>query len=225
MERYNEGVSLLFLAACADWPRFSHPLADTGTPYAPGADVQVGSDFPWRERGPVTEPTDDAPAGAELEILAAGEGSLLRGKANGAGWNFDTDATRADCDGTPSGFPTEAHGDYAGDVDWRRIQLSEGGTLCSSFAYHADDARPDVLLFTLDACGNPADAVLDDAGLILGFAGDSSRLDWSATAPSATTVALVASAWAPDAPDRELTYGWGIALVEAGDDCPQVDTP
>lgn len=218
-------MTLFLLAACADWPRFAHPLADTGTPYAPGADVVAGSDFPWSERGPVTEPTDDTPGGAALEILHLDEGIFLRGKANGAGWEPDATAARAACDDVPSGFPTEARGDYAGDVDWRRVEIAEAGTLCSSFAYHAEDARPDVLLFTLDACGNAAEPILDDAGLILGFAGDTARLEWSATAPNATTVALVATAWAPDAPDRELTYGWGVALVPAGVACPTVDAP
>lgn len=208
--------------ACAEWPRFSNLPPDTGEAVAPGDEVQVITDFAWEEREPVSEPDDDRPALAELEPVSLGSGILRRGKANGSGWDFDARADRPECDGIASGFPSEATGDYLGDIDWRRIEIAGAGVLCSSFAYKAEDARPDVLLYSLDACGNPGEPVAAAPGHPLGFAGSTNRSDWATDIDSPVTMGVVASAWAPDAPTRELTYNWGLALVADAADCPLV---
>lgn len=229
---YNAGVaapalSLLALAACAGWPRYAHLPDDTGGVPA-GSDPVVASAVTWTHLGARADLADDEPADAPVESLVAGAGNVLHGLAAGSGWDFDAAAERpADC-GTPSGFPSEAAGDYAGDVDWRVVDLAEPGVLCSSFFHQDGVTRADVLVYELDACGVPGAPLRDADGNVLGFGAESPHNAWSLAIEAPRRLALPAAAWAPDAPDASLRYLWGLALVPlpgggASVRCPSVE--
>jgi hypothetical protein len=204
----------LALAACAEWPRFAH-LPESGDAHPAGEDV-TEADVTWTELGARDDADDDDPRAlpAELhESLAVGAGNVLRGRATGSGWDFDAVPERpADC-GVPSGFPTEATGDYLGDADWRVVVVTEPGALCSDFAYSDGETSADVLLFPLDACGVPGEPARDEAGLVVGFGDEDARNAWAVEIPEAGTYGVVAAAWSPDDPERALRYLWGLALV------------
>lgn len=229
---YNAGVAapalpLLALAACADWPRFAHLPDDAGGVPA-GSEVDVASAVTWTHVGARGDNLDDAPLDAPAESLEAGAGIVVHGLAAGSGWDFDADAERPDDCGAPSGFPSEEAGDYAGDVDWRVVDLAEPGVLCSSLLHLDGVTRADVLVYELDACGVPGEPLRDADGHVLGFGAEAPHNAWSLAIEAPRRLALPAAAWAPDAPDAALRYLWGLALVPlprdgAGVRCPSVE--
>lgn len=134
----------------------------------------------------------------------------------------DSGESLAPCTDT-SGFPPVSPGDWTADVDWRVLDLSAPGQLCSVFRPKDADVRADVLLYTLDRCGTPYGAVSQN-GALLGYRVDASENSWSqAVVPpdGGEHLAVVAAGWSPDAVD-EAAYSWGIALVDIDDTCPEL---
>ncbi|MFZ5478379.1 MAG: hypothetical protein ACOZNI_16545 [Myxococcota bacterium] len=205
------------LLACADWPRFAHLPDDGREALAAGEEPPADDTVTWTELGTREDRYDDDPRdlpAEDLEVLAVDEGNALHGRATGSGWDFEATAERpADC-GSPSGFPSEAEGDYVGDVDWRVVTVSEPGALCSELVYADGETRGDVLLYTLDACGIPDEPVRDADGDVVGFGDEDARNRWWVEVAEPATFGVVAAAWAPDDETRALRYLWGLSLVQ-----------
>jgi hypothetical protein len=227
-------MSLVLLAACGGWPRFSHLPEETGTARRAGGDTgeATPTDFDWTVEGPRDENNDNEPEDVgEAELLSLGAGVLVHGRSLGSGWDFTDVPVRQTCGDLVSGFPPDDVGSYKGDVDWRVVRLAADGTFCTSLAYHDDDVRGDMLGYDLISC--TADGTLlpsgpwtdDTQGIPLGFAPAGPAHTWSASLAAGSEFALVVSAFSPDDTTRTLVYDWGVALVGPGQVCPEVARP
>lgn len=224
---YDLGVppllALLGAAGCAEWPRAAHLPAGELDALTPGEPPPPTTEVTWTHLGARADEDDDAPTEVPLEPLAEGEGALLHGTSTGSGWDFAAVAERAATCGQPSAFPTEARGDYLGDVDWRVVEVTGGGRLCSTFAFSDGLTRADVVPFSLDACGVPA-APLTENGLVIGFGAETAENAWEMEVGGGARIALAAAGWAPDAPEATLRYLWGLSLVSMdAETCPELE--
>ena len=218
----------LALCGCSEWPRSANwPAANAGA-------APIGDDppeFGWT-LVPAQGSVDDEPGSVAGEALQPGHGTRLSGAFAGTGWDetavvdFTTGDSAADsgpsCHGTTD-FPPVAPGNWTGDVDWRVITVSDPATLCSDLRVHDLAVAVDVLLYMLDSCGTPFAAVLDGDNP-LGWRVEGPENAWSVPiepAPANSRIAVVAAAWTPEAPD-DAAYEWGLALVAAGDECPDL---
>ena len=217
--------------ACSPWPVFAHWPDGSAEAAAVG---DVAPEFAWTEV-PAQEDVDDVPGSVAEEALSLGHGTRTTSRFTGTGWDdslladFDTLAETGGGDDSGSSchdrvdFPPVPEGDWTGDVDWRRVEVTEAGTLCSVFEARDDGVRADVLLYTLDKCDYPFNAVLSD-GSPLGWRVDEQVNAWSfPVEPTAAyeQIGVVAAGWAPVADDVAV-YDWGIALVAAGESCPSL---
>jgi hypothetical protein len=212
---------VLALTACATWPRYEHLPVDSGDQVAIGQD---SAGVEWTALGDQDdEGSDDDPRGVAAESLPLAHGNYVVADLAGTGWLADAVAARpADC-GSPSGFPPDATGDYAADVDWRLVNL-DPGVLCSVFAFDGAGGASDVLVYTLDACDLPLEVARLPSGDPLGADVSSGPNVWTYPVLEPVRVGVVAASRAPDAPDTLATYRWGLALMpapETGDaSCP-----
>ena len=223
-------ASLLPLAVygCSDWPRSSNwPAANAGA--APVGDE--APEFGWT-LVPAQDGVDDEPGSVAAEALQPGHGTRLSGAFSGTGWDPTAVVEFAIEDSGPdtgpachesSDFPPVVRGDWTGDVDWRVVSISEPGTLCSALRARDPAVAVDVLLYMLDSCGTPFAAVRDGESP-LGWRVEGPANAWSVPvepAPANTRIAVLAAAFTPQATD-EVAYDWGLALISAGDACPEL---
>ncbi len=223
---------LLGLAGCGGWPAYAHWNGGSAGAAAVGDHAPA---FPWTILA-AQSATDDSPATVAAESLQPAHGTLVLGTLQGTGWDEeafvdsggDSGAeapgdSAADCHARD--FPPVIPGNWTGDVDWRVVRLSDAGTLCSDFRATDAALRADVLLYALDDCGVPFLPAMDGASP-LGWRVDSAENAWNAPVGRTTTgVALVAAGWAPATDDpagSNAAYSWGIALVGAGESCPEL---
>lgn len=205
---------LLAIAACAEWPRFENVVRDdTGGAPPRGVPVVQSPIHVWSDVGPRSEAEDDEPTSPPVEDLVELQGIRLAGRIVGSGWDPSAVAARPECTGVPGAFPTEATGDYLGDVDWRLVEIATPGVLCSSLASAAPEFRVDVLAFDLDECGLPDWPFTGLGQSIIGFAPSTAINRWGIRIDQPGRYGLVAAAWSPNQPSAAAAYSWGIALL------------
>lgn len=221
-------LPIAFLGGCAEWPRHEHlPALDQS---AASADVNprvaMSDRIDWVEHGSLGEPYDP---GSNSDTLGHFEGVIFEGGLDAWGWNPNVVADRTgnpDC-GDVWAFPPEAEGDYAGDVDWVSILPAKAGTLCASIELGLDtsavaeaDLRYDVLLYTLNACDEPVQAVHDsELGRQVGLTLGGIEGEWGANVPGAGNLGIALAGWGPeDRTDLVATWRLGLSLVPSTSD-------
>lgn len=205
----------LALGACADWPRFSHLPSPTDAREA-GVDSGVvdDGDIDWFELPPtIDDNQDNSPLGLPVDVLAPGHGYWSRTTLVGSGRDAAAVPARDEACGRESAFPPEEAGDYLGDVDWRVIEFTGAGTLCSVFELDDPDTRADVLLYTLDECGLPVVVARDGDGRPFGWNVESPDVTWHWPVLEPVIMGLVVGGRLPDDPEALLVYTWSVSLL------------
>jgi len=200
--------------ACTDWP--AHENVDFGHEGLPAelSDSEALSEvLDWA--GPLEEGenNDSARVG---EWIQTGTGWHIEGLLSGAGWDAEAEPDfegTSDCD-EPLAFPPLDSGNYLGDVEWTGLLVRERGTLCMSLEMVTEDAselRYDILLYRLNACGDPIEIEVDEELEILGFGAGGDRTSWWKKVYEGDILGLVLAAYSPN-PPPELEIPWKIAL-------------
>jgi len=225
--RYNLAVTRallllsLSLAACDGWPRYAHlPTApDTGALPAgtdPGDAVQVT----WTDPATATEngsanglPIDDS------AMLSLSTGAIFEGDWQGIGWT-DTAPDRAGSCGDLA-FPVGDDGSYEGDVDWVGATVDADGYLCATIEIQGDGVRVDLMPFLLDDCGEPTEALVDDAGAVYGYAAAGPTAQWAVPVHQGDQIGVSLAPYWPQDLTMVATWRIGLSLTSAGV-CPSL---
>lgn len=206
----------ILLAACAEWPRFSH-LPEASSAVEVGAetvDTGEGTSIQWVELPPRTDDhTDDSPLGLPAESLSSGRGNWVQTTLLGSGRDPKALPARDQACGHVSAFPPDEAGDYLGDVDWRVVDLVEAGTFCSVLELADPEARADVLLYTLDECGVPVVANRAGDGSLLGWDIEDATVRWHWPIIEPVRMGVVVAGRLPDDPEALLVYDWSLSLL------------
>lgn len=212
----------LLAAGCAEWPRYQHlpPGGDTGA-LAAGSDPSLALDVSWGD----AQDHDETGPGVGLPLtigtpLMPGDGWFVRGQLDGAGWAADAVADRDGSCGTLA-FPLAEEGTYAGDVDWLGVELAEPGWLCGTVALDQGGASYDLIPFRLDACDEPAEALVDELGRPWGLDLDGTTATWAAPVGPGDRIGVALAAYWPQ--DLELVVEWSAGLyLSSSGLCPSL---
>ena len=214
-----------WMSGCQDWPRHAH-LPDAGETTPAGKDPHAAVVVDWQTRD---DDGAEQPPGTDLGLLATGDGLLILGELEGAGW--DDLATPEplvgdggpDCarDATRAPIP----GDYRADVDAWAIQVQEPGRLCVRAGIADASTGVDLLVAPVDDCGVPLPWFADpDDGEPIGFASTGPSPGWWVDVPSPGTLTIQLAAYAPNLAEA-LPYRLGISLRPADEAiCPILPT-
>lgn len=208
----------LSLAACEGWPRYAHlpDPPDTGALPAgtdPGQAVQVT----WSDEIPATEnETDNGLPIDDLAALDLSTGAVFVGDWQGIGW-ADRAPDRTGACGDLA-FPID-EGTYEGDVDWVGVEVHADGYLCATVEVDGEGVRLDMMPFTLDACGDPVAALVDDAGEVYGHAAAGPSARWAVSVRAGDRIGVSLAPYWPQ--DLSLVVGWRIGLsLTPAEICP-----
>lgn len=208
---------LACLCACNNWPTHEFQLLDTAGYSAELSNSEILSEMvDWRST--VTE-EDNNNSSRIGEWLTVGEGWHITGTLDGIGWDssvapdFDSKSACED----ELAFPPLPKGVYLGDIDWHGILARESGTLCMSLEFDqsttdelADPLRYDVLLYELNACGEPIEIQRDEDLTVLGLNPSGYAPTWSKGVDSNDILGIVVAGFSPT--DLELTVDWQMAI-------------
>ena len=203
---------LVMLCGCADWPRFANKVDDSDRiEFAP-----VGGGFSWN-KVPEGAGNNDTPLTALRGPLAVNSGYVFEGSLDATG--FDPELTPDPlsdpaCEST--GVRTAVDGDYTGDVDSYELLAKDAGTLCLNATWEGA-VTVDALLFPVDECGVPADAIGGGQPLGLGAAGGTAT--WLQAVAANDRVAVVFAGTTDGS--AAVPYRLGVALVAADGTCPE----
>ena len=120
-------------------------------------------------------------------------------------------------------------GVYLGDIDWNGILARETGILCMSLEFDQskideleEPLRYDVLLYRLNACGEPIQILRDEDLTVLGLNPNGYEPSWSKGVTSNDILGVVVAGFSPT--DLELTVDWQMAIslldIPTLDICP-----
>lgn len=215
------------------WPRYSNLPDDSN--------VLDAADEP-RGEVPVTFRTstedeltpgglDNAdPRNVTVVELASLEGIAVTGSLRGVGWNDTFEPPALEGEGcSPASRDAGATGDWAGDVDFVVLEVTEPGqVLCAELALTSADLGWDLLLYPLDEsnCGLPQAPVAGPDGEPLGLTRGGSSGGWQVPVEPGRYGLLIAGYSAPDAL-ATYSYRAGASLVPGGDGrelCPLLPT-
>ena len=215
---------LLSTIGCSDWPIHEKAYFSTdGLPAHLSDSEAISALLDWNETAEEDEENNDyARVG---EWMMPGTGWHIEGQLSGLGWDNEavpSTSSSSDCDASlafPPSIGSELfNGDYAGDIDWVGLLARGSGTLCVSVQmYDAEDIsalRYDLLLYQLNACGDPISVRADENYEILGFSSGGARTSWSTTIDSGEILGLVLSGYKPDDLDLDVSWKLAVSLID-----------
>lgn len=219
----------VLLAGCG-WPRYSNLPDDTDVIDAaddPRSTVPV--DFETRtEASLAPSGADNAdPRNVETVSLAPLAGVEVTGDLRGIGWNETFEAPVLEGEGcTSSSHATGRAGDWAGDVDFVVIEVTESGVLCADAAFDQAELGWDLLLYPLDPtnCDLPEPPLSGPEGEPLGFGLGGPAAGWKTRIEPGLYGVLLAGYASPD-PLATYPYALGVSVVPPGDGrelCPRL---
>ena len=208
---------LTLLSACDNWPTHEFQSLDTAGYPAELSDSEILSKMvSWSSPSLEVDNNDASRIG---EWLTVGEGWHITGSLDGIGWdssvtpNFESKSACED----ELAFPPLPMGVYLGDIDWSGILARESGTLCMSLQFDQstlgelkDPLRYDVLLYQLNACGEPIQILRDEDLTVLGLNPSGYEHSWSKGVTSNDILGIVVAGFSPT--DLELTVDWQMAI-------------
>ncbi len=202
------------VVGCAGWPLWSAMPEDSAL--VPVGEPPPGGAVDWVEQAS-SEP-DGWPSEVATHQLPEGTGLLFRGALEGAGWDpAAAPATVAGCEGDRR-RNAAASGDYTADTDMIVVDVAAAGPLCAAVSVGGSAYGWDLLVFPVDDCDAPEDALVVDGAVIgadLGGEAGGWQVD---VAPGRYAVLL--AAYAPDDPSVVIDWAIGVSAPAAGSACP-----
>src|SRR5205085_7521743 len=114
----------------------------------PAGATTGGVQVTWTELpSPYDDSSDDDPRTTSAETLDPGHGNWYPGRLDGSGWTPGAVRPPTSECGDTTTFPPYQNGDYVGDVDWRMVDVTAAGELCSWFRFNQDMGQADVLAY------------------------------------------------------------------------------
>jgi hypothetical protein len=230
--RFLLPLSISVISGCADWPLHENIEFDhDGLPAGLSESETLSEILDWSEPLDEDEVNDYSRIGGSLY---SGTGWQLEGVLSGISWDNDATPTpsTSDCD-EPLAFPPSINiegmeGSYAGDIEWIGMVARGRGTLCASLdlSDQSDEdmegIRYDLLLYKLNACGEPIQIRVDEDLMVLGLSSSGVRTDWSTGVEEDEVLGLVLAGYAPNDLDMELSWRLAISLIDIPTDgiCP-----
>ncbi len=228
MNGNRRATSFLFLTAlaaaqgCETWPTHAHLPVEPLDVVPPGTDPADAVDVAWA--APVREEDPGNGTPPEALTLGLGEGLVLYGSLQGAGWDpTQTPSHEVTCDSATatSEYPPLAQGAYSADEDWISLSPSADGQLCVVLevelpAELGDELFYDMLLYELDPCMNPLSTVDDEEGEALGLGLYAASTSYGTNVTADEPLALLlAGVLAADSSDVQIPWRLGLALLES----------
>lgn len=196
---------------CSDWPRYQNKPSTNHDALSPDTAPSEGVPMKWSDPVQESEP-NDSPSTATP--IAPGEGIILNGTLDGIGWDADQNVERISECGEGLAFPPAAPGNYMGDVDWITISPSEVGLLCMQLDTDELDVQLDVVLYTLDDCGEPVSLfVHEGTATPVGSGRHAGQVRWALVVESDTLLGVGMGAFWPDEEETELNWTAHLAMV------------
>lgn len=219
-------------SACSSWPRYGNLPQDSDV-LDPGVDPRELIEIDWRffsERELIAQGSNSSPFNMIPQELDSLEGLIIEGDLNGVGWSSDLEPLTVvgDCGDGPVEQPRDPgrEGDWAGDVDFYRIDIASGldePVLCAQAQGAASGVGWDILLYEIDECGLPGEPLLGADSTVLGADLASPQAGWVTQVQSGRSYAvLIAGYQAPD-PNPRYSYTLGLSIVPGaggGELCP-----
>jgi len=164
------------------------------------------------------EESNDYPRiGAQMD---GGEGWHIEGLLDGVGWDASAEpdfSSLSDCSEDLAFPPLTSGGNYMADVEWMGILPRVEGTLCMSIELSPDfepnSLRYDILLYRLNACGDPVEFYLDEEDEKLGFGAGGDRTSWSSPVDEGDILGVVLAGYSPDI-DEEVPWKIALSLLD-----------
>jgi hypothetical protein len=215
---------LLSLVACDSWPRYSNlPNQDATVDVDqedPAASVPVSWAFAAEPDLLVLPGADNGdPRASMVTPIVPLEGLVVDGVLRGIGFNADFAPPVLQAEGCDAAQRLPAgEGDWAGDVDFYRVDLAEPAVLCASLSLPGEQLGWDLLLYPLDSCGLPQ-APVEVGDTPLGWNRSGRTGGWKSRVEAGSWAVLLAGYSAPS-PVAEYRYRVALSAVPTSPAAP-----